>query len=475
MFELALSLARIQFGFTISWHVIFLALSIGLSTYLVILESRWLSSNDHLYLTLYRFWAKIFALCFSLAVVSGLVIIYQFGLNWSGLSTYAGGILGPLLTYTILCVFFLESGFLGVMLFGWNKVSPKVHFISTCVVALGGILSLAWFTAASSWMHTPQGIAVVDGMLVPLDWMAIIFNPSFPYRGLHMLTASYLATALVIAAAGAWQLIRDRQHPGARKMLSMSMWFVLVLAPLQGAIGHLHGLNTMEHQPAKIAAMQGNWENKPGQATSFKVIAFPDMEKETNYLAVEIPYLDSLILRHSLTEPVPALKDFAREDRPNAAVVFWSFRIMVALGTLMVLLGLYAAWARWHGRLFSNSLLLRTTLWMGPAGILAILSGWYTTEMGRQPWLINGMLRTTEAAGPHGSTEVGFTLALFLYIYLAVFFAGITYILRWIKTGPEPANGASIKQQGITADRPGRFMIAPEFHSDNYAEANNKE
>lgn len=433
----ALELARIQFGFTISFHIIFPAITIGLASYLTVLEACWLRTGKQLYRDLYHFWAKMFAVNFGMGVVSGLVMAYQFGTNWSFFSDYAGSITGPLLAYEVLTAFFLEAGFLGVMLFGWNRVGPGLHFLSTAMVALGTLISATWILASNSWMQTPQGHAIVDGRVVPVDWFQVIFNPSFPYRLAHMTVAAFLATALFVGAAAAWHLLRGRDTPPIRTMFSMSLWMVLLVAPLQAVIGDFHGLNTLKHQPAKIAAIEGHWENKATGGTELLLFGWPDMQREETRYAVGIPHLGSLILTHSWDGKIPALKDFPREDRPNATIVFWSFRTMVGLGLLMIALGLCSAWLRWRKRLWESRPFLRFALLMGPSGVIAILAGWYTTEIGRQPWTVYGLLRTADAVSAHGAVQLGVTLIMFIVVYTAVFGTGIAYLLRLIRVGPE--------------------------------------
>ena len=432
----ALLLARIQFGFTISFHIIFPALTIGLASYLAVLEGAWLYTKNRVYLDLYNFWLKLFAVAFGMGVVSGIVMAYQFGTNWSQFSRFAGGVTGPLLSYEVLTAFFLEAGFLGVMLFGMRRVGPGLHFMSTLAVAFGTLLSSFWILASNSWMHTPQGYEIVNGQVVPVDWLAVIFNPSFPYRLAHMVNAAFLATALVVGAGGAWHLLRGRDEPPVRKMFSMAMGMVLVSAPLQLVLGDLHGLNTLEHQPAKIAAMEGHWERRAGEGAPLILFGIPDMDEEQTRYAVEIPSLGSLILTHSLDGRVPVLGDFAARDRPNATIVFWTFRVMVGLGLLMIALGLAAAWCAARKRLYTSRPLLRLAAFMGPAGLVAILAGWYTTEIGRQPWVVHGLLRTADAVSRHGAAEVGLTLAIFVVVYFAIFGAGTVYGIRLIRRGP---------------------------------------
>jgi cytochrome d ubiquinol oxidase subunit I len=457
----ALELARIQFGFTISFHIVFPAITIGLASYLMVLEACWLKTGRELYRDLYHFWLKIFAVNFGMGVVSGLVMAYQFGTNWSHFSAFAGGITGPLLAYEVLTAFFLEAGFLGVMLFGWNRVGPTLHFVATAMVALGTLISATWILASNSWMQTPQGYEIVGGRVVPVDWLAVIFNPSFPYRLAHMSVAAFLATALVVAGSAAWLLLKGKDNPAIRTMLSMAMWMLLIVAPLQAVIGDLHGLNTLEHQPAKIAAMEGHWENKDGQGVPLILFGIPDMAAEATHYKVEIPRLGSLILTHSLDGTYPGLKEFAPEDRPNALIVFWSFRLMVGLGLLMIAQGLWGAWLRWRGRLASSRPFLRFAMWMGPAGILAILAGWFTTEIGRQPWVVYNVMRTADAVSPHGAAELGVTLVLFVAVYFAVFGTGIAYLLRLIAKGPLMSEGRRAEPGGPGQQRtPARPLSA---------------
>jgi cytochrome d ubiquinol oxidase subunit I len=449
----ALTLARIQFGFTISFHIIFPAITIGLASYLAVLEGLWLTTRRPLYRELYHFWLKIFAVNFGMGVVSGLVMAYQFGTNWSYFSSFAGGITGPLLAYEVLTAFFLEAGFLGVMLFGWNRVGPGLHMLSTVMVAVGTLISATWILASNSWMQTPQGHEIIDGRAVPVDWLRVIFNPSFPYRLAHMVVAAYLSTALLVGASAAWHLLRGNATPAVRKMLSMAMWMALLVAPIQALIGDMHGLNTLQHQPAKIAAIEGHWQQPPaGEGAPLLLFGIPDMAAETTRYPIEVPHLGSLILTHSWDGKVPSLNEFAPQDRPNATVVFWTFRVMVGLGMLMILLGLWSLWLRRGGRLYTQRGFLRYALWMGPAGLVAILAGWMTTEIGRQPWIVYGIMRTADAVSPHGAGQLGFTLALFVVVYFIVFGAGVVYLLQLIRVGPRPHDDAATPDGGPGQD-----------------------
>lgn len=463
----ALELARLQFAFTISFHIIFPAITIGLASYLAILEGLWLWRRDSVYRDLYHFWLKIFAVNFAMGVVSGLVMAYQFGTNWSSFSRFAGSITGPLLSYEVLTAFFLEAGFLGVMLFGWKKVGPGLHFFATIMVAFGALISASWILASNSWLQTPRGFEVIDGRVVPVHWLQVIFNPSFPYRLAHMTVAAYLATALFVGAAGAWHALRGRATAATRRMLSMALWMAVVVSPIQMVLGDAHGLNTLKYQPAKIAAIEGNWTHTPGKSVPLILFGLPDMQAETTRYAIEVPYLGSLILTHDLYGQLPALKDFAPQDRPNSGIVFWTFRVMVGLALLMLLLGLWSLVLRWRGRLFESPLFLRFATLMGPAGLIAILAGWLTTEIGRQPWLIYGVMRTRDAVSNHSALELSTTLILFVVMYCAVFGTGISYMLKLVARGPEetgdvepppPDRGQSL--------RPARPLSASPDHID---------
>ena len=433
--SLAVDLARAQFAFTVAFHIVFPAVTIGLASYLAVLEALWLRTGREVYMRVFRYWLNIFALTFGMGVVSGLVMSYQFGTNWSVFSDKTGPVLGPLMGYEVLSAFFLEAGFLGIMLFGMNRVGPRLHFVATLMVAFGTFFSAFWILSVNSWMQTPAGYEMnAAGQFVPADWWAVIFNPSFPYRLVHMVLAAYLTTAFIVGAVGAWHLLRDRTNEAARLMFSMAMWMAALVAPVQIFAGDLHGLNTLEHQPAKVAAMEGHFETRRG--APLILFGWPDMEAETTRYAVEIPNLGSLILTHEWDGEVRGLKDFAPENRPNATVVFWSFRIMVALGVAMALLGFWSLWQRWRGRLYDSPLMLRAGVAMGPSGILAVLAGWVTTEVGRQPWTVYGLLRTSQSASELDSGTVGASLAIFVIVYFTVFGAGVLYLLRMMARPP---------------------------------------
>ncbi|HEU0135397.1 MAG TPA: cytochrome ubiquinol oxidase subunit I, partial [Allosphingosinicella sp.] len=399
--ETALLLARAQFAFTVSFHFIFPAFSIGLASYLAVLEGLWLATGRAAYLTLFRYWLKIFAIAFAMGVVSGIVMSYQFGTNWSVFSDRAGPIIGPLMAYEVLTAFFLEAGFLGVMLFGLERVGKKLHFLATLMVAAGTAMSAFWILSVNSWMQTPTGWTTNgQGQFVPAgSWLDIIFNPSFPYRLAHTVLAAYLTTALVVGAVGAWHLLKGRGNEPVRIAFSMAMWMAALVAPVQIVAGDLPGLNTLEHQPAKVMAMEGHFDRHPDGAPLI-LLGHPDSEAEKTHVLVEVPKLSSLILKHDPNAPLEGLKSIPKENRPPAEIVFWSFRVMVGLGLLMFALGLWSLAARLRRRLFDWRWLHRFAVAMGPAGFVAVIAGWVTTEVGRQPYVIYGLLRTRDAVSP---------------------------------------------------------------------------
>jgi cytochrome bd ubiquinol oxidase subunit I len=430
----ALILARVQFAFTISFHIIFPAFSIGLASWLVMLELLWLRTGKAAYQSLYRFWLKIFAVSFGLGVVSGLVMSFEFGTNWSEFSAATGNILGPLLGYEVMTAFFLEATFLGVMLFGAERVSRGVHFLATCVVALGTLISAFWILAASSWMHTPAGFSFRDGVYYPESWFEIVFNPSFPYRFAHMTLAAYLSTCFVVAGVAARYLLIGQFPQRAKLMLQLAVVFASIVVPLQIVIGDLHGLNTVEHQPAKIAAMEAHWESRA--RAPLILFAWPDEAAQVNRLELAIPSLGSLILHHDVDATVTGLKEFAPADRPPVLVPFFGFRVMVGIGLLM----LAAAWTGLvlliRNKLVEARWFLAILPWMTPAGFVALLAGWFTTEVGRQPYVVYGLMRTADAVSAVPSASLLTTLGLFVVVYGGVFGAGVYYMTRLVRTGP---------------------------------------
>ncbi|WP_395712983.1 cytochrome ubiquinol oxidase subunit I [Reyranella sp.] len=448
-------LARLQFAFTVSFHFIFPSFSIGLASYLAVLEGLWLWTGRQVYIDLFRYWLKIFALVFGMGVVSGIVMSYQFGTNWSVFSDRAGPVIGPLMAYEVLTAFFLEAGFLGVMLFGMNRVGRGLHFFATLAVAVGTFISAFWILSANSWMQTPAGFATnAAGQFVPVDWLAIVFNPSFPYRLAHTVMAAYLTTALVVGAVGAWHLLRERTNEGARTMFSMAMGMITVVAPLQILAGDQQGLNTLEHQPVKIMAMEGHFKSHLDGAP-LVLFGWPDQAAGEMRYAIEIPKASSLILKHSLDAPLKGLDTVDRKDWPPVAIVFWSFRIMVGLGLLMLALAGFSLLARFKRRLFDWKLLHRYALAMGPAGFVAVIAGWVTTEVGRQPFTVHGLLRTSDSVSPLQAPAVAASLVAFIAVYFIVFGAGVYYILRLMSHSPHrdepgPERDQPVRAAGIT-------------------------
>jgi cytochrome d ubiquinol oxidase subunit I len=443
----AILLARIQFAFTVAFHFIFPAFTIGLASYLAVLNGLYLRRKDEVYLRLFKFWIKIFAVTFAMGVVSGITMAYQFGTNWSVFSDKAGPVIGPLMAYEVLTAFFLEAGFLGIMLFGRDRVGPKLHMFACVMVAFGTALSATWILSVNSWMHTPQGhIIAENGQFLPVNWIEVIFNPSFPYRLSHTLTAAYLTTAFIVGGVGAWHLLKGRgDNLGVRKMFSMAMWMIAVTAPLQIVLGDLHGLNTLEYQPQKIMAMEGHYESHPNGAPLY-LFGIPDDEAQELKYAIGIPKASSLILKHDLNAPLDGLDTVPDADQPPVAIVFWSFRIMVGIGFLMLGVGLFGLWARFRGKLYRSKMLHRATLIMAPSGLVAVLAGWITTEVGRQPYTIYGLLRTTDSASPLDAPAVGASLLAFIIVYFFVFGAGVFYILRLMAKPPK------LGEDGLTAD-----------------------
>lgn len=441
--------ARAQFGITIGFHIVLAAFSIGLAQLLMLLEALWLWRGRAIYMDVYRFWLKIFALTVAVGTASGLIMEYQFGLNWSRLSVQAGQVIGPLMFYEVLVAFFLEAGFLGIMVFGMKKVGKRLHFFSTVAVAAGSLASAFWILSANSWMHTPAGYGVdAAGRFMAEDWWAIIFNPSFPYRFTHMILAALLGTATMVAGVGAWHLLRQPGNPRAGLQYSLALWAIALLAPLQILAGDLHGQHTLKVQPQKLAAIEGSW-TRPSQGAGepLRLFAVPDMEARRNLYELAIPRLGSLYLTHDLSGTIAALDEFPAQDIPPVAPVFFAFRAMVGLGVLMLTQGLCGLVLRWRGRLLQVSWLQRASVVMAPAGFLAMLSGWVVTEVGRQPFTVYGLLRTADSLSPVSSHQVLWSTLGILAFYLLIFGAGLYVLLRIMRKPP---------QAGESGPQPGR-------------------
>ncbi|MBS0280803.1 MAG: cytochrome ubiquinol oxidase subunit I [Proteobacteria bacterium] len=428
-------LSRLQFGWVIAWHILLPAFTVGIASYIALLEGLYFFTGKEIYFRISSFWIRIFSIAFGMGVVTGVVMPFQFGTNWSRFSDITANIVSPLLAYEGLTAFTLEAGFLGVLLFGRKLVPQWAHFCSALLVAFGTLLSSFWILSTNSWMQTPAGYRMVDGRFVPVDWLAIIFNPSFPYRLAHTVDAFYVTTGFVVLAVGAWLIRRKEFASEGKVMLTTTLALLAVLVPLQVLLGDMHGLNTLQYQPAKLAAIEAHWDREA--RAPLTLFAIPDQKAETNHAAIDVPLLGSLILTHDVNGMVPGLKDFPPEDRAPVAVPFFAFRIMVGLGVLMLAL-VVLGWAlRFGGRLFDSDWFLKTLIWSGPIGFLAVLAGWTTTEVGRQPWTVYGLLRTGDSVTPSlTGSDVLISLAGYAVVYLIVYPVGVWFMARAIQRGP---------------------------------------
>ena len=408
-------LSRLQFAFTIGFHILWPAYSIGVAAFVAFLNALWLKTNRPVYRQLMHFWLRLFALGFAMGVVTGLVISYEIGTNWGGFARATAAVTGPLFTYEVLTAFFLEAGFLGIALMGEDRVGRGWHFFACLMVAVGTLASAFWILAANSWMQTPAGVVQdASGVFHVTDWLAAIFNPSFPYRFAHMVCACLITGCLIVAGVSAYQLRNHAQPEYARVGLSLALWGLLIFAPLQLVLGDMHGLNTREHQPVKLAAIEGRWET--GRSVPLTLFAWPDQQAEKNRLALEVPHLGSLILTHQWNGEVRGLKEVTRDRRPAVPIVFFAFRIMVGVGMLILAVALLGAWLRAKGRLYRTAWFRRTLIAAMPLGWIAILAGWVVTEAGRQPYVVYGLLRTSEAASAVTPPSGLFSLSAFLLL-----------------------------------------------------------
>ena len=428
-------LSRLQWAWVIAWHILLPAFTVGLASYIAVLEALYFLTGREIWFRISGFWTRIFAVSFGMGVVSGIIMPFQFGTNWSRFTDAAADVISPLLSYEGLMAFFLEASFLGVLLFGRRLVPTWAHFFAAIMVAFGTLLSSFWILATNSWMQTPQGYKIVDGRFVPVDWMAIIFNPSFPYRLLHNVTAFYITTAFVVMGVGAWLLRRGRTADDARMMMRMALNLLIILVPLQIFLGDQHGLNTAAHQPAKVAAIEARWDTQP--SFPLTLFAIPDPANETNRYAIEVPYLGSLILTHSLDGEIKGLKEFEPEDRPPVAIPFFAFRVMVGIGFLMLAVVAVSWWLRYRGRLFDSPWFLSLCMAMGPLGFVAVLAGWTTTEVGRQPWTVYGMLRTADSTSPSlVGGDVLLSLLAYMVVYLIIYPSAVLIAAGLVRKGP---------------------------------------
>jgi cytochrome d ubiquinol oxidase subunit I len=431
-------LSRLQFAWVIAWHILLPAFTVGLAAYIAVLEGLNFFTGRDVYLRVSMFWIKIFSISFGMGVVTGIVMPFQFGTNWSGFADATANVLSPLFAYEGLTAFFLEAAFLGVLLFGRKLVPPWAHFFAALMVALGTLFSSFWILSANSWMQTPAGYEIIDGRFFAKDWLEVIFNPSFPSRLAHTVTAFFITTGFVVMGVGAYLLRRGQYVEEGRTMLSMTLWLLTVLVPLQIVIGDHHGLNTREHQPAKLAAIEARWET--GRGVPITLFAIPSEQAETNHFSIDIPRLGSLILTHEWDGEVKGLKDFPADQRPPVAIPFFAFRLMVGCGLLMLAMVLLGGWLRWRGRLDTTPLFLQLCQFMIPIGFVAVIAGWLVTEVGRQPWTVYGLLRTAQSVSPSlTGSDVLISLLAYMAVYLFMYPAGVLLMWRIVRTGPAAA------------------------------------
>ena len=432
----AVFLARLQFAFTVAFHIIFPSFTIGLSAWIATLLVLWRRTKQDHYRDLAKFWTKIFAVSFGMGVVSGIVLSYQFGTNWSHFSEVVGNVVGPLIGYEVLTAFFLEATFLGILLFGWHRVPPGLHVTAAVLVAVGTCFSAFWILSANSWMQHPTGHVIENGVAVPENWLEVIFSPTFPMRFLHMVIAAYITTAFVVIATGARYLLAGEHEQHGRTMLKMGIGLAVVLVPLQIIVGDESGRDVWRYQPEKLAAIEAHWEAGDEGPVSLVLFAIPSEEEERNLFEIAVPHLGSIIVTRTFNGGFDGLKTWAPEDRPPVALPFYAFRIMVGLGVIMLILAFWGGLAWWRGSLWRSRLYLRLASWSWPIGFLAVLSGWIVAEVGRQPWVATGILRTKDAASPISAGQVATTLVLFVIVYGIVFSAGLIYMNRLIRKGP---------------------------------------
>jgi len=429
-----LMLSRIQFGFTIGFHILFPALNLGLALFLCVMEGIWVKTRNPLYLQICKFWTKIFALTFGMGVVSGIVLSYELGTNFGPFIKAVGGVLGPLFGYEVLSAFFLEAGFLGIMLFGWDRVSPKLHYAATLLVMIGTTISAFWIMSANSWMQFPTGFEIIDGKYVVTDWFQVVFNPTFMPRFIHMLFASYVTTCFVVAGVAAWHLLKQQHMEISKRCFNFALTAALILTPAQIIIGDVVGLRIGHHQPMKVAAMEGLWETTKG--APLVLFALPDTKTETNRYEISIPYLASLINTHQLEGELVGLKSVPAAERPIVNSVFFNFRIMVGIGFLLMGVAMYATILRWRKRLYDQKWFLQLCVLLSPIGFIATIAGWMVAESGRQPWTVYGLIRTAEAGSDVPASQVMTSLTVFIIVYGIVFSFYLFYLFAVIRKGP---------------------------------------
>ncbi|BCB07926.1 cyanide insensitive terminal oxidase [Vreelandella venusta] len=463
-----LLLSRLQFAFVVSFHAIFPVFTIGLASYIALLHGLFYKTENPAWDRLALFWTKVFAVVFGMGVVSGIVMSFQFGTNWSNFAYATSNFLGPVLSYEVVTAFFLEAAFLGVLLFGRNKVPEGVHLFAAIMVAVGTFISSFWILSANSWMQTPVGFELIDGRFHITSWMEALFNPSFGYRFVHMGMASFLTGGFVVAGVSAWFLLHKRDVEANKKALSMCLWLLLILAPAQAVVGDFHGLNTLEHQPTKVAAMEGNWETQTN--VPLLLFAIPDKEAQTNHFEIGIPNLASLILTHHIDGEVPGLNAVPIEEQPPVIIVFWAFRVMVGIGVLMIAVALTGLFLRRNGRVYENPLFLKTLTIMIASPFLAVLGGWIVTESGRAPWLVYGVMTHAEGLTPSLTGGMAlFTLIGYIAVYSVVFLTGIYYLTRVVRNGMTETQA----EVGGEIERPKRPLSAAHTPFDDDLEGAN--
>ncbi|MCP8352202.1 cytochrome ubiquinol oxidase subunit I [Candidatus Synchoanobacter obligatus] len=446
-------LSRVQFAFTITFHGVFPTFNIGLGLFLVFWEAKYLYTKSEIYLKLCQFWSKIFALSFAMGVVSGVVLSYELGANFSGFTDFSGSVLGPLIMMETMSAFFLEAGFLGIMLFGWKKVSPKAHFFSTCMVALGTVISLLWIMSANSFMHTPAGFAIEGGRLIANSWLEVIFNPSYVLRSSHMLMASMISTSFVVMGISAYYFYKKRDVVYASASFLPALYVAAVLSIGQVILGDFVGIHVMEHQPVKTAAIEANWTTQSG--APLILFAIPDMVQEKNHFEIKIPKLASLINTHSFDGVLPGLDRVDKKDRPQVGMVFFSFRIMVGIGLLFVLLSFLGLFAIRKQRLVRHPILLKAYMFTIPLGFVATTCGWITSEVGRQPWVIYGLMRTRDAVSPIAVSHVALSLTVIFILYMSFLATYLFFIVKVIQKGPGHAEEEEVDALGYLIDAVG--------------------
>jgi cytochrome d ubiquinol oxidase subunit I len=430
-------LSRLQWAWVIAWHILLPAFTVGLASYIAVLEGLYFLTGREIWFRISGFWTKIFAVSFGMGVVSGIIMPFQFGTNWSRFTDATADVLAPLMAYEGLTAFFLEASFLGVLLFGRRLVPTWAHFLAALMVALGTLFSSFWILATNSWMQTPQGYEFSNGRFEPIDWTAIIFNPSFPYRLLHNVTAFYITTAFVVMGVGAWLLRRGRAPEDARVMIRMALDLLIILVPVQMLLGDQHGLNTLEYQPAKLAAIEGRYDT--AQPTPLTLFGIPDDRAATMRDVIEIPDLGSLILTHSWNGSIKGLKEWPPDQRPPVGPPFFAFRVMVGIAFIMLFMAAAGQILRLRGRLWDSGWYLRLCQWVAPLGFVAVVAGWTTTEVGRQPWTVYGLLRTADSVSPSlAGTDVLVSLVLYVAVYLIMFPTGIAFMAGLAWRGPQP-------------------------------------